>query len=190
MTEYGHICPPAHRARAVLPFPGRHPLRIRELTEADLELQRAFFAGLSADARRWRFMGPKQDLSEALLKYLSAADGRRHVAFMVEANVGGRPAMVAEARYVADEADPQTCEFALCVADDWQGRGLATRLLETLELHAAENGRRRLVAEALYGNTAMIALARKAGYGVALNCRDPRAVRLSKTIAAPHKAAA
>lgn len=190
MNEYSHICSPAPRERAILPFPERRPLQIRELAEADLELQRAFFAGLSAETRRWRFMGPKQDLSESLLKYLSAADGSNHVAFMVEANVDGQPVMVAEARYVADEADPQTCEFALCVSDDWQGRGIATRLLETLERHARANGRRRMVAEALYGNTAMIALARKAGYTVALNCRDPRAVRLTKTIAAPHDVAA
>ncbi len=190
MATYANIRPPKIRARQVLSLAERRPLAIRELSEADLEMQRDFFDGLSAQDRYWRFMGPKRELSAPLLRYLSAIDGRNHVAFMAEAMRNGQPVMVAEARYVAEEKNPETCEFALAVADDWQGRGLATRLLQMLESHAGKSGRRKLIAETLHGNAAMIDLARKAGYTVALNCRDPRVMRLSKTIASPHQAAA
>jgi acetyltransferase len=181
---------PEARETTVLPFAGHRPYSVRQLLPTDMETQRAFFRSLSREARFWRFMGPKDELSEALLKYLSSADGENHVALIAETMVGGCRVMIAEARYVIDAADPSVAEFALAVADDWQGRGLATDLLCRLERHAAAAGLRRMIADTLNGNSAMIALAKKAGYTVALNCREPRAMRLSKTIAAPQQAAA
>lgn len=178
-AEISALNPTAGR---VLHFADRGVFRVRRIGRSDLEMQRAFFRSLSANTRYWRFMGPKQEISEPLLRYLTAADGKTHVAFMAEVVENGRPVMVAEARYVIDAKDAETCEFALSVSDGWQGRGLATRLLALLEDHAHAKGLRRMVADALSGNTAMVELAKKAGYTVALNCRDPRAVRLSKAL--------
>lgn len=182
MSMTADICALNPTAGRVLHFADRGVFRVRRIGRSDLEMQRTFFRGLSADTRYWRFMGPKQDISEPLLRYLTAADGKTHVAFMAEVVENGRPLMVAEARYIVDAKDAETCEFALSVSDGWQGRGLAARLLALLEDHAQANGLRRMVADALGGNIAMVELAKKAGYTVALNCRDPRAVRLSKAL--------
>lgn len=156
---------------------------VRELGPSDIGLQRAFFDGLSREALYWRFMGPKQSVSEPLLKHLASTDGRRHVAFMGQAPIAGRPKMIAEARYVVDAADPALCEFAIAVADDWQGRGIASKLLRRLENRARAAGIGRMAADTLRTNVAMISLARKAGYTAGLNSRDARTMRLSKRLA-------
>ena len=167
---------------ADLPFADCRRVTVRAITPYDIDVQRAFFRRLSGEARYMRFMGLKAELSDALLRQLSAADGRGHVAWMAEVVENGRATMIAEARYVVDEHDPSVCEFALSVADNWHGRGIASKLLEMLECHARNAGVRRMAGDTLPNNAAMIALARKSGYAVSLNCRDPRTMRLSKRL--------
>ena len=76
----------------------------------------------------------------------------------------GREIMIGEARYVVDERDPTTCEFAIAVADAWQRCGIARALLVRLERQAAESGFRSMVADTLVTNRAMLGLARRTRY--------------------------
>jgi len=62
--------------------------------------------------------------------------------------------------YRADSAD---AEFAIAVADEWQGAGLGRELLVRLSAHAREHGVRRLFGDVLWGNNAMLGLARELG---------------------------
>lgn len=179
----------AAKATAILPFGGPAPYSVRQLHPEDFDLQRRFFGALSKDALFWRFMGPKSEVQETLVRYLSATDGKNHVCFLVETIKDGEPVMVAEARYVVDANDPAVCEFAIAVADEWHGRGLARMLLDKMERHAFRAGISRMTAETLNANTAMIGLARTAGYRVSLNRQDPRTMRLAKPLAPAHIAA-
>ena len=52
--------------------------------------------------------------------------------------------------------DPAAAEVAFAVADELQGRGIGTRLLERLAALAAEQGIERFVAEVLPDNRAML----------------------------------
>ena len=88
--------------------------------------------------------------------------------------------MIGEARYVVDARDPATCEFAIAVADDWQARGIARSLLERLERQAAASGIRRMVADTLITNRAMIQLAARTGYVVQASRKDASVARLEK----------
>jgi len=90
--------------------------------------------------------------------------------------------MIGEARYVVDEHDPQMCEFAIAVADDWQARGIAKAMLERLERQAASSGIRRMVGDTLIINTAMIRLARRAGYVIRASGTDASLARLEKVL--------
>src|SRR5262249_54768231 len=74
--------------------------------------------------------------------------------------------IVALAEY-ARLRDPHSAEVAFTVADDLQGRGVATRLLEQLTRHAAGAGIERFVAEVLAETSAMLAVFRDAGFEVA-----------------------
>jgi GNAT superfamily N-acetyltransferase len=82
--------------------------------------------------------------------------------------------MIGEARYVVDERDPATCEFAIAVADEWQANGIARALLDRLERQAAASGIRRIVADTLLANRAMIGLAARTGYAVSASREDAR----------------
>ena len=158
---------------------------IRPTLPQDLELQREFFHSLSAESRYRRFMGPLNELPEAVAHRFISIDYRRHLALLAEVFDDGREIMIGEARYVVDEHDPTICEFALAVADEWQARGIGRALLARLEREAAASGVRRMVADTHYDNKAMRGLAVRSGYAVKANRNDARLVRLEKKLSAP-----
>jgi len=92
--------------------------------------------------------------------------------------------MVGEARFVIDEHDSATCEFAIAVADNWQRCGIGRALLAQLEREAAASGIRRMLADTLYDNKAMRGLAASSGYAIGANREDARLVKLEKQLSA------
>lgn len=62
--------------------------------------------------------------------------------------------------------DPRAAEVAFAVADDAQGHGIGTRLLEQLAARAGDVGVEELVAEVMHGNTAMLGVFSDAGFTV------------------------
>ena len=159
-------------------------ITIRPTLPQDLELQREFFRSLSTEGRYRRFMVPLNELPEVVAQRFISIDYRSHVALLAEVFDDGREIMIGEARYVLDEHDPATSEFALAVADDWQGRGIGRVLLARLELEAAASSIRCMLADTLYDNKAMRALAASSGYTVRANREDARLVRLVKQLSA------
>ena len=64
---------------------------------------------------------------------LGKFDYRNHLALLAEVFEDNSETMVGEARYVIDDHDSATCEFALAVADNWQRCGIGRALLKQLE---------------------------------------------------------
>ena len=155
---------------------------IRPTLPQDLELQRDFFRSLSAEGRYGRFMTRLNELPESLAQRFASIDYRSHLALLAEVFENGRETMIGEARYVVDARDPQTCEFAIAVADNWQASGMARALLDRLERQAAASGIRSMVADTLLTNAAMISFARRLGYTVTLSREDPELARLEKRL--------
>ena len=62
--------------------------------------------------------------------------------------------------------DPAAAEVSFAVADELQGRGIGTRLLEQLAALAAAHGVERFVAQVLPGNVAMLRVFGDAGFDV------------------------
>ena len=159
---------------------------IRPTLPQDLELQCAFFRALSPLSRYCRFMTRANELPETLVDRFTNIDYRRHVALLAEVfDEARQQIMVGEARYVIDEGDPAVCEFAICVADEWQARGIAQALLARLEQQAVVAGIRKMVADTLIANEPMRALATRAGYSINANREDFELVRLEKVLTGP-----
>jgi acetyltransferase len=140
-----------------------------------------YVRGLSLSSRYDRFLAPVNELSPAELARVGRSDDR-HGTLIVETKVGGARILIGEARYAA-AYDSKTCEIALSVADAWRGRGLGTLLMDFLECRARSLGVTTLVGDVLRSNTAMRALARKAGFGLGVPA-DARLVRIVKDISA------
>lgn len=70
---------------------------------------------------------------------------------------------VGVARYVRSEDDPEAAEIAVAVVDDWQRRGVGTRLASELARRAGEEGIRRFTGLLLADNELMLNLARELG---------------------------
>jgi acetyltransferase len=156
---------------------------IRPVLPQDEDVTTAFFGSLPATARYDRFMSPMRNLPPELIKRFTNIDYSDHLALVAEVFEDGREIVVAEARYARGK-DPLTAEFAVSVANQWQGQGLASLLLAKLLCRAATAGIERVVGETLATNAKMLHLARKAGFTIARSPEVRGVMELEKVIEA------
>jgi GNAT superfamily N-acetyltransferase len=161
---------------------GGHRVVIRPVLPQDEALTEAFFRNLPAPARYNRFMTNLREMPPDLMRRFTQVDYASHVALVAEVFAEGGETVIAEARYVqrADAA----AEFAVSVAEPWQGKGLARLMLGKLACRAAAQGIERMVGETLAGNTRMLTLAREAGFSIRPS-PDVRGVMLLEKAVAP-----
>jgi RimJ/RimL family protein N-acetyltransferase len=101
-----------------------------------------------------RFMSPSQP-SLALMHYLFEVDYVDHFVWVLAEPAGS---VVADVRFVRDETDRAMAEVAFIVADDYQGRGIGTFLMDALIIAAHVGGIRRFTARVLTDNLPMRAI--------------------------------
>jgi len=132
---------------------------IRPLTVDDKPALAAFHRQQSAESIYRRFFSPKPELNEKELEHFTAVDMIDRAALVVESH----DEFIAWASY---ERWPgrNEAEAAFMVADNRQGEGIATLLLEHLAAIAHANGIERFTAEVLGDNRAMLAVFAKAGW--------------------------
>ena len=140
----------------------------------DASAERDFVGALSLTSRYRRFHFGLRELSPEASRAMTEIDQHHHVAFV--ARLVGQTAIVADARYVL-HADSADAEFAIAIADDWQGAGLGRALLTRLAAHAREHGVRRLFGDVLWGNPSMLGLVRSLGAQLRRNPGDSTVVR-------------
>ncbi len=167
---------------------------VRPVLPQDADLQQAFVRRLSPLSRRRRFHGPLVELSPSSLRYMTEVDYQTHLALLAAVFVDGVERQVAEARWVQRSDEPETADFALAVADDWQRSGLGTRLLRLLERSARESGVQRLFGDVLHSNQPMIECMQRAGARLRLDPLDSSAlgveIHVTDGAEAPWRAAA
>jgi acetyltransferase len=159
--RYGHMAihpyPVELESEAVLRDGTR--LAIRPIRPEDAERELRFFDGLSERSRYQRFMQHLPYLPPRMLARFTQLDYDRELALAALAG----DEIVAVGRY-APNADGATAEFALVVADAWQGKGLGRLLLESLKREAKKAGYRALYGAILEANRDMLDLARRLGF--------------------------
>ena len=154
------------------------PITIRPISAADYDLEQEFVSGLSAASGYQRLMSPRR-LSAEEIRRFTDIDDQREMALIATTPVDGRERQIGVARYVKDESVPGEAEFAIVLADDWQGRGLGRKLLASLLAAAHADGVQRAVATTLSSNDAMLALARRLGFTLAPNPAAPSITNLT-----------
>jgi RimJ/RimL family protein N-acetyltransferase len=133
---------------------------IRQVRSTDAALLADGFARLSERSRQLRFLGVKNHLTVAELRYLTDVDHHDHEALGALSRDGRG---VGVARFIRDTEDPDSAEVAITIVDEWQGRGLGTKLLELLSDRAREEGVARFTAAVAADNIASSKMVRNAG---------------------------
>jgi len=137
-------------------LPGGRRIGIRPIRSEDRELLADAFQRLSPESRYRRFFAPLERLSEQDLSYLTEVDHKDHEALVA---IGPDAEIIGVARYVRSE-EPTEAEVAVVVGDPWQGRGVATALLDRLVDRARDAGIGNFVALILSENEDAIELFR------------------------------
>lgn len=136
---------------------------IRPIRAQDIDIERAFVRGLSAESRYFRFLHTMRELDEPTLARLTNIDYDREMALVAVVCENGLEMQVGVARYAVDGSS-RSCEFAVAVADNWQGKGIGLRLMRKLMHAARERGLETMEGWVLHGNQAMLALAAALGF--------------------------
>ena len=131
-------------------------IEIRPIVPADRKELAAGIRRLSPESRYRRFFTPTSELSDAQLTYLTEVDHHDHEALVALDPETGHG--IGVARFVRSPEDAETAEVAVAVADSWQGRGVATALLDRLAERARAEGVRRFSADILAENRPMLDL--------------------------------
>jgi acetyl coenzyme A synthetase (ADP forming)-like protein len=133
-------------------------MRFRPPSPDDLEALLAFYRTLSDESLYRRFHGHPA-VAPRLVEPMLEPDWLERGAL-----IGVKEdRVVAVANYVRLR-DARTAEVAFAVADELQGRGIATRLLEQLAGAAAEVGIEEFVAEVMLDNSSMLRVFADAGF--------------------------
>jgi len=138
---------------------------LRPIRPEDAGIEADFVRNLSPQAKYFRFMQSLRELTPEMLLRFTQIDYDRELALIAVVLHDGQELEVAVARYGMNP-DGESCEFAIVVADAWQGKGIATRLLTLLMEAARARGFRLMEGEVLAENVPMLNLVKRLGFGV------------------------
>ena len=155
---------PAHLV-ASWPLGVAHSITVRPIRPEDIDLETEFARKLSKETRYNRFLGGGVGLTPEMLEKFTRVDFGRDMALIATATIEGAETAIGVARY-ARLADDVTCEFAITVADAWQGRGIGKKLLAMLVEAARGHSVRRIIGDVLATNTPMLRLAHSQGFRI------------------------
>jgi acetyltransferase len=162
-----------------LPLEGGKQATVRAIRPEDAALEREFVHRLSEQSRFLRFMFGLQDLTPAMLSKFTQIDYDRELALIVVLeSTQGSQQQIGVARYIT-LPDEETCEFAIVVSDEWQGRGVARPLFHRLIAAARERGIRVMTGVTLRENSRMIDLSRSLGFTTRVDIDEPDLVHMT-----------
>ena len=135
---------------------------LRMASPADREAMERFFDDLSPDSRRRRFLVSSRPSSDLLDRLCDNSDPKRALTLVVSRQYGGNAHLVGVGSYFSSAAG--RAEVAFAIDDRFQGKGIATSLLERLAIMAADHGFTSFEATALAENTEMLNVFRDSGF--------------------------
>jgi GNAT superfamily N-acetyltransferase len=144
------------------------PVWVRGVKRSDARGLQQAFTRLSDGSRYRRFRTGMAFLGDRLARYFADVDHVDHEA-LVALPTPQSGVIIGVARFIRHQPGSCEADLAITVADQWQGRGLATALLALLSQRARAEGIRRLTVDTLTENTAVLALVRAAGG----QCNEP-----------------
>jgi acetyltransferase len=184
VPQGGSARTPDYHHLAILPYPARYeqvwPLggggefTVRPIQPDDAQMLQDLVKGLKPESRYFRFVSSIKELPSTMLARLTLIDYDREMALVAvvhdrTANADGEitetERIVGVSRYITNP-DQTSCEFSLLVADDFGGKGLGSRLMESIMDVAREKGLSDIEGLVLTQNTGMLKLMRSLDFAI------------------------
>jgi acetyltransferase len=156
-------------------------ITIRPIRPEDAEIEQQFVRGLSPEARYFRFFNPIRELSPEFLARLTQVDYDREMALIATVPAADRETEIGVARYTINP-DGRSCEFAVVVADDWQRKGIGSRLLAELAECIRHKGIKLTEGWVLKQNIGMLHLVKALGFDISTSPDDPNLMHVTKRL--------
>ena len=131
---------------------------IRAIRPEDKTRLASAFKNLDRESVYTRFFHYVRELTDQDLRRATEVDFDREVALVVTTNLGDEETIIGAGRYVVGEAadSGRSAEVAFMVEEDYQGLGIASRLLRHLVQIGRQQNVSRFAADVLSGNQAML----------------------------------
>ncbi|HEY2256401.1 MAG TPA: bifunctional acetate--CoA ligase family protein/GNAT family N-acetyltransferase, partial [Variovorax sp.] len=183
VNSYDHL--------AILPYPMRYervwPLRgggaytVRPIHPGDAQMLQDLVQNLSPQNRYFRFASWFHELPPSMLSRFTLIDYDREMALVAvhkqrvtdeDGQVSETERVIGVSRYITNP-DQTSCEFSLLVADDFAGKGIGSRLMESIIDAAREKGLEEIDGLVLASNTEMLKLMKNLGFSIKRFADDP-----------------
>ena len=159
-------------------------LFVRPVTDDDGPLVERFFASLSHDDLRFRFLTPLAHPSVSLLEALVHVDHVRTEDFLAFADIDGGKELIASAMLAADPSGKRA-EVAIAVRPEYKQHGIGWTLLDFVARDAAQRGIETLESVECRDNRAAISLECEMGFTARSYPHDATLTLVSKNLCAP-----
>ena len=181
--NYNHlsILPyPAHYEQ-VWPLPGGGEYTVRPIQPDDAQMLQDLMHHLSPESRYFRFVSSIAELPPSMLARFTLIDYDREMALVsihkqrvadADGEITETERIVGVSRYITNP-DQSSCEFSLVVADDFNGKGLGSRLMQSIMDVARDKGLTEMDGLVLANNPGMLKLMRSLGFVVKTFDEDP-----------------
>lgn len=156
-------------------------IEIRPIRPEDAEIEKEFIENLSPQSRYYRFMHTLKHVSPEMLVRFTQIDYHRELALIAVVKKEGVEIEIGVSRYVLN-AEGDSCEFAVVVADQWQHTGIGYKLMEKLIEAARTKGIPQMDGVVLKDNEPMKRLARSLGFEVQRHETDEEVVVVVKAL--------
>ncbi|MFZ5998241.1 MAG: GNAT family N-acetyltransferase [Nitrospirota bacterium] len=168
---YEELCPPH---LSICPYPFRYikqvivedgdSATIRPIRPEDEPMIYDLFKSLSDETIKFRFGQHLTDMPHEQLVRYCQLDYDREIAFVALVGENSRRERVIADVRIIRMPDLETAELAILVADEWQGHGIGTMLIDYCIEVARESGIRTLWMEIMRSNSRMLHLAKITGF--------------------------
>ena len=140
-------------------------VQLRPIHPIDGSRAEVFKKKLSAESIYNRFLGYIPIISPKLVERLTNIDYSKDMAIVAEVHPENKgKEVIAVARIASEKGQHTETEFAIIIADEWQGKGLGKILTQYMIYVAKDMGFEKIYALVFSDNTQMLEILRKNGF--------------------------
>ncbi|MFA4965563.1 MAG: bifunctional acetate--CoA ligase family protein/GNAT family N-acetyltransferase [Thermoleophilia bacterium] len=143
-------------------------IKIRPIRPEDEPLWAEMIESLSPATAEYRFFGPVREVTKAMMVRYCHIDYDREIALAAVSQPKGKRKMqmIGVGRITLESADSKEGEFAILVRDDYQRKGIGSKLMEALIQVARERHVAEIFGHVLAANPGMTRFAENLGFDI------------------------